>query len=528
MSGHGSRNGKTRSSIAEESAISVAKAKFDLLVVGGGINGAGVARDAAGRGLRTLLCEQHDLAAHTSSASTKLIHGGLRYLEFYDFRLVRKSLREREIVIDAAPHIVRPMRFVLPHDAHLRPVWMIRAGLFLYDHLARRRRLAGSEGVDLRRHPAGAPLDPRYTRGFVYSDAWVDDARLVVLTAMDAREHGATILTRTRCARLERTGDLWTATLERADGGEMRVEAAAVVNATGPWVDRFLDGSTPLPARRHPRIVKGSHIVVPRIFDHEFAYIFQAPDRRIVFAIPYQREFTLIGTTERDYQGDLATPAIEAPEVDYLLAMANRYFRGELTRADVRWTFAGLRPLLADPADVATSVTRDYLLDLEMQGPPLLSIYGGKLTTYRRLAEDVLDDLATRLGWPRRHWTAGATLPGGDIAGADFPAFLLEIRATYPRMPASLLERLAAAYGTRVRQVLEGAQSPSELGEEVLPGLHQHEIEYLRGEEWAVTAEDILYRRSKLALHLPVDAQARLDDWLARHPRADSTGPALV
>ena len=504
------------------------RGNYDLLVVGGGVNGAGVARDAAGRGLRTLLCEQHDLAAHTSSASTKLIHGGLRYLEFYDFRLVRKSLREREIVIDSAPHIVRPMRFVLPHDAHLRPAWMIRTGLFLYDHLARRRRLPGSEGVDLRRHPAGAPLAQRYTRGFVYSDAWVDDARLVVLTAMDARAHGARVLTRTRCARLQREGDRWLATLVRGDGSEMHVEASAVVNATGPWVDRFLDGSTPVPARRHPRIVKGSHIVVPRLFDHEFAYIFQSPDRRIVFAIPFEREYTLIGTTERDYKGDLATPGIETLEVDYLLAMANRYFRRELSHADVRWTFAGLRPLLADPADVATSVTRDYVIDVEETGPPLLSIYGGKLTTYRRLAEDVLDMLAVRLGWSRQHWTAKAALPGGDIAGADFGAFLRELRKAYPQMPAPLLGRLAAAYGTRVEQLLGVARSPRELGEEILPGLHQREVDYLRSEEWAVTAEDILYRRSKLALHLPADAATRLDDWLARHPRADSPAPALV
>lgn len=504
------------------------RSKYDLLVVGGGVNGAGVARDAAGRGLRTLLCEQHDLAAHTSSASTKLIHGGLRYLEFYDFRLVRKSLREREIILESAPHIVRPMRFVLPHDAHLRPAWMIRTGLFLYDHLARRRRLPGSEGVNLRRHAAGAPLAPRYTKGFVYSDAWVDDARLVVITAMDARAHGARILTRTRCARLERVGDCWLAALVRADGSEMQVEASAVVNATGPWVDRFLDGSTPVPARRHPRIVKGSHIVVARLFEHEFAYIFQAPDRRIVFAIPYEHEYTLIGTTERDYQDDLATPGIETPEVDYLLAMANQYFQRELKRSDVRWSFSGLRPLLADPADVATSVTRDYVLDLEDRGPPLLSIYGGKLTTYRRLAEDVLDELAARLGWSRKHWTEGAALPGGDMANADFGAFLDELRKAYPRLPAAMLGRLAAAYGTRVERLLGVARSIHELGEEVLPGLHQREIEYLRSEEWAMTAEDILYRRSKLALHLPPDSADRLDDWLARHPRPGSSQPALV
>jgi glycerol-3-phosphate dehydrogenase len=501
---------------------------YDLLVVGGGINGAGVARDAAGRGLRTMLCEQHDLAAHTSSASTKLIHGGLRYLEFYDFRLVRKSLREREIVLGSAPHIVRPLRFVLPHDEHLRPAWMIRAGLFLYDHLAERRRLPGSEGLDLRHHPAGAPLDARYTRGFAYSDAWVDDARLVVITAMDARERGATILTRTRCAELARTGDRWTATLAHADGGETLVEARAVVNATGPWVDRFLDGATPVAAHRHPRIVKGSHIVVPRLYEHEFAYIFQAPDGRIVFAIPFEHDFTLIGTTERDYSGDLATPAIEEAEVDYLLAMAGRYFRREIARADVRWTFAGLRPLLADPSDVATSVTRDYVLDLDAGGPPLLSIYGGKLTTYRRLAEDVVDDLAPRLGWPTRHWTAESTLPGGDIVDADVRTFLLDLRAEYAGMPAALMTRLADAYGSRARRVLGEAREPSDLGAEVLPGLYEREIEYLRTEEWAVTAEDMLYRRSKLALHLPADAAARLDEWLARHPHAGSASPALV
>jgi glycerol-3-phosphate dehydrogenase len=500
---------------------------LDLLVVGGGINGAGIARDAAGRGLRTLLCEQHDLAAHTSSASTKLIHGGLRYLEFYDFKLVRKSLREREIVLTAAPHICWPLRFVLPHDSHLRPAWMIRAGLFMYDHLARRRILPGSEGVDLRRHAAGAPLESRYTRGFVYSDAWVDDARLVVLTARDAHEHGATVATRTRCTRLERSADRWTATLTHADGGERQVTARAVVNATGPWVDHFLDEATPLPARAHPRQVKGSHIVVPKLFDHPFAYIFQGADGRIVFAIPYEHDFTLIGTTEMDYQGDLSTPTIAETEVEYLVTMANRYFKGDLSRQDVVWTFAGLRPLLADPKDRATSVTRDYVLDLDTNGPPLLSIYGGKLTTYRKLAEDVLDELAPSLGWPATHWTAAAPLPGGDMPDADFDGFLRDFRASVPWLPERLAQRLARSYGTRARKLLGDARSVDELGEEVLPGLHVREIDYLRREEWAVTAEDILYRRSKLALHVPAGSEARLDDWLARHPLAESTGAPM-
>ena len=502
-------------------------ASCDLLVVGGGINGVGLARDAAGRGLRTLLCEQHDLASHTSSASTKLIHGGLRYLEFYDFRLVRKSLREREVVLAAAPHICWPLRFVLPHDSYLRPGWMIRAGLFLYDHLARRRVLPGSSGVNLRRHPGGAPLEARYRKGFVYSDAWVDDARLVVITAMDAREHGATVLTRTRCAKLARDGERWSATLEREGGGTLEVEARAVVNATGPWVDRFVDGATPLRAARHPRQVKGSHIVVPKLFGHEFAYIFQGADGRIVFAIPYERDYTLIGTTEMDYAGDLSSPAIAETEVEYLLALANRYFSSDLARKDVVWTFAGLRPLLADPRDRATSVTRDYVLDLDTSGAPLMSIYGGKLTTYRRLAEDVVDALAPRLGCTAGPWTAGQPLPGGDMPRADFDAFLKELTARYPGLPGALLHRYARAYGTRAERILAGAASSADLGQEVLPGLHAAEIQYLRTEEWAVTAEDILYRRSKLALHVPADGPARLEAWLERHPAPAPTDAAL-
>jgi glycerol-3-phosphate dehydrogenase len=507
--------------------MSKAPGNYDLLVVGGGINGVGIARDAAGRGLRTLLCEQHDLAAHTSSASTKLVHGGLRYLEFYDFGLVRKSLHEREIVLDSAPHVAWPLRFVLPHDSHLRPAWMIRAGLVLYDHLARRRRLPGSEVVDLRTHPAGAPLEARYRKGFVYSDGWVDDARLVILNAMDAREHGARVLTRARCAKLERRGERWRATIERAAGRRLVVEARAVVNATGPWVDRFLEDATPVPARRRPRMVKGSHIVVPKLFDHPFAYLFQAPDGRIVFAIPYEGDYTLIGTTETDYAGDLATPAIGSGEIDYLLEMANRYFSTDLQRNDVVWTFAGLRPLLADPSDRATSVTRDYVLDLDRSGPPLLSIYGGKLTTYRKLAEDVVDELAPGLDGRSGHWTASRALPGGDMPNADFDAFLASFRARHPWLAAPLAERYARAYGTRAERILEGAARMQDLGHEVLPGLHAREIEYLRREEWAVTAEDILYRRSKLALHVPPGSETRLDDWLRRNPATEPEAPEL-
>lgn len=491
--------------------------EFDLLVVGGGINGAGIARDAAGRGLNVLLCEQHDLASHTSSSSTKLIHGGLRYLEYYDFKLVRKSLLEREIVIRSAPHIVWPLRFVLPHDRNLRPAWMMRAGLFLYDHLAERHLLPGSRGIDLRTHPAGAPLERRYRKGFVYSDAWVDDARLVVLTAVDAHEHGATVLTRTRCRSIRREGGAWTATLEQGHGQPV-VRARAVVNATGPWVAQFLDEASPVRAGHHPRMIKGSHIVVPRLYDHDYAYFFQAPDGRFVFTLPFVDDYTLIGTTERDYAGDLATPAIEAAEIDYLLAMANRYFSRDLARKDVVWTFAGLRPLLAKSTDDPKSVTRDYVLELDRNGPPLLSVYGGKITTYRKLAEDVVDELAPGLGVRRSHWTASAPLPGGDIPHADFDAFLAAAAARYPWLPAPLLRRYARAYGTRIERLLGTARDVAGLGAEILPGLYAAEVAHLRREEWAVTAEDILWRRTKLGLGLPPAAAATLDRWLAVHP----------
>jgi glycerol-3-phosphate dehydrogenase len=492
----------------------------DVLVVGGGINGAGIARDAAGRGLRTLLCEQHDLASHTSSASTKLVHGGLRYLEYYDFRLVRKSLREREVVLRSAPHLAWPLRFVLPHDSHLRPAWMIRAGLFLYDHLATRKALPGSDTVDLRRHPAGAPLDARYRKGFLYSDGWVDDARLVVSNAMDAHERGARILTRCACVRLERAGAEWIATLRLEDGSEQPVRARLVVNAAGPWVAEFLDHCSPSPAKHHPRQIQGSHVVVRRLFDHDYAYIFQAPDGRIVFAVPYERDFTLLGTTEREYVGDLARPAIAADEVRYLLDMANRCFARDLGEADVVWTFSGLRPLLAASTADPKSVTRDYVLDFDRSGPPLLSVYGGKLTTYRRLAEDVVDMLMPVLGASSPAWTATVPLPGGDMAGADFDAFLTRMRRRYPWLEAPLLERYARAYGTRMAQVLEGCAGMADLGGEVLPGVHVREINYLRAAEFARTATDILYRRSKLGLHLPAGSSARLDDWLAANPVA--------
>jgi len=496
------------------------KERCDVLVVGGGINGAGVARDAAGRGLSTVLCEQHDLASHTSSASTKLVHGGLRYLEYYDFILVRKSLQEREVLLAAAPHLAWPLRFVLPHDSHLRPAWMIRAGLLLYDHLARRKRLPASRAIDLRSHPAGQPLEARYRTGFEYSDGWVDDARLVAINAVDAHERGADVLTRTACVALQRDGDAWIATLRSATGAERTLRARLVVNAAGPWVAQFLDACTPTPARHHPRMIRGSHIVVRRLFDHEFAYIFQAPDGRIVFALPYEGEFTLIGTTESEYTGDLAHPAIAAAEQAYLVDMANRYFQRELSVQDVVWTFAGLRPLLAASQDDPKSVTRDYVLDFDRSGPPLLSIYGGKLTTYRKLAETVVNSIAPVLGNTVGAWTAPVPLPGGDMPDGDFERFLAEMRLRYHWLEPALLQRYARAYGTRMQRVLEGCLGTDDLGAEVLPGLHEREIAYLRSVEFAVTAEDILFRRSKLGLHLAAGSVAALDDWLSLSSRS--------
>ena len=493
----------------------------DLLVVGGGVNGTGIARDAAGRGLSVVLCEQDDLAAHTSSASTKLIHGGLRYLEEFHFALVRKALKEREVLLAAAPHIMHPLRFVMPHAAHLRPAWMIRAGLLLYDHLAARERLAASAAIDLRSHIAGEPLREGYRRGFVYSDGRVDDARLVVLNALDAQARGATVLTRTRCERLIAEPPSWRATLTSA-AGRWSVCARAVVNATGPWVSHFVAEATPLRTERKVRLVKGSHVVVPRLFAHRFAYIFQNEDRRIVFAIPYEQEFTLLGTTDADYLADPAAVTVEAAEIAYLCALANRYFRQPLTPAQVVWSYSGVRPLLADEASDPMSVTRDYALELERQPAPLLSVFGGKLTTYRRLAEDAVDLLGAALGSRGTPWTARALLPGGDLPRGSLAVFLRTLARRYPRLPGRLRLRYALAYGTRLERMLDGAVSPADLGDEILPQLYEREVEYLCREEFARTAEDILWRRSKLGLHLLKTDLSPLERWLADRERPNA------
>jgi len=468
-----------------------------------------------------LLCEQDDLAGHTSSASTKLIHGGLRYLEDFHFRLVRKALIEREVLLNAAPHIMRPLHFVMPHDAHLRPAWMIRIGLFLYDNLAPREHLAASAAIDLRSHIAGEPLAPRFQRGFVYSDGWTDDARLVVLNAIDAVQRGATVVTRTRCEKIEAVSGEWRASL--SDGRQLRtVQARAVVNATGPWVSRFVETSTPVRAAHRVRLVKGSHIVVPKLYSHRFAYIFQNQDRRIVFAIPYEREFTLIGTTDVDYSGEPQNVRIDEDEIRYLCAIASRYFTRGVSPKDVVWTYSGVRPLVNDEATDPSSVTRDYILELDRSPAPMLSVFGGKITTYRKLAQTAVDTLAQTLDCVRAPWTRSAKLPGGDLPHGSFAVFLRTLERKYPWLPLALRRRYAHSYGTRVDLVIGDATKLEDLGEEILPQLFAREAEYLFTEEFASSTEDILWRRTKLGLYLQGQPTQALDEWLAGRTGVDA------
>ncbi len=494
----------------------------DLLIVGGGINGAAIARDAAGRGLSVIVCEKDDLASHTSSASSKLIHGGLRYLEYYEFGLVRKALIEREVLLRSAPHIMWPMRFVMPHDRGQRPAWMIRAGLYLYDSLARREFLPDSESVNLRCHRAGSDLRAEFTRGFVYSDGWVDDARLVVLNAVAARERGAQIHTRTACSAVQREAGQWNATLTHADGSHSQVSARCLVNAAGPWASTFLQSATRSQAHQSLRLIKGSHIVVPRLFEHAYAYIFQHPDGRIVFAIPYEQDFTLIGTTDLDYQGDLDQVAISADEVTYLCQLSNRYFSKPITPDDVVWSFAGVRPLVQDEATKAAAATRDFRLEHDTDGAPLLTVFGGKITTARKLAEEAVNWIAPTLGNHARAWTAQACLPGGDLYGErptsksvlQFDQWLTSLRDAYLWLPAPLLQRYARAYGTRVHCLLSKCASLDDMGAEIVPGLYEVEARYLIEREWARSAADILWRRTKLGLHAGEGSAAVLDAWI--------------
>ncbi len=502
----------------------------DVLVVGGGINGAGIARDLAGRGWRVLLAEASDFAAHTSSSSTKLIHGGLRYLEYYEFSLVRKALQEREVLLKSAPHIMWPLRFVMPHDPAMRPAWMIRMGLFLYDHLARREVLPGSTGVQLRGSPLGQPLKAQYRRGFVYSDGWVDDARLVLLNALDAREKGAELLTRSPVTAVQRSASGWSATVSTPQG-ERRVQARALVNAAGPWAESFLR-SIARPAQgealatKSLRLVKGSHIIVRRCFAHDHAYIFQNPDKRIIFAIPYEQDYTLIGTTDVELAPDAlagyAKAQIDAQEIAYLCEQASRYFEKPVQPSDVVWSYAGVRPLLDDASGDPSAVTRDYLLESNTQGAPLLSVWGGKITTFRKLAEDAADLVGEMLGEQRQPWTERAHLPGGDLSAwigaaqrpdTDFERLVAAVQQRHAYLPPALTRRLCRAYGARISRVLGAATSLAELGPEVAPGLHEIELRYLQREEWACSADDVLWRRSKLGLHYSPAQCAAVAAW---------------
>jgi glycerol-3-phosphate dehydrogenase len=502
--------------------------RCDVLVVGGGINGAAIARDLAGRGLQVVLCEKDDLAQHTSSSSTKLIHGGLRYLEHREFLLVRKALAEREVLLKSAPHIMWPLRFVMPHDDGMRPAWMIRLGLFLYDHLARREVLRDSRGVNLRKHAAGVPLKPRYTQGFVYSDGWVDDARLVVLNAVDAHERGAQVLTRWNCTRAERGSQHWEVTLQSGQGETTKVTARALVNAAGPWAAQFLNAhcvhGPQAAAPRKLRLVKGSHIVVKQRFTHDHAYIFQNPDQRIIFAIPYEQHFTLIGTTDVEHLGPPGDLRIDESEITYLCEQASRYFEKPVLPSDVVWHYSGVRPLLdeegAGGSKSASQVTRDYALELTQDGAPLLSVWGGKITTCRKLAEESANLLAPLLGCNQGPWTHhNAPLPGGDLSAwireahrpdTDFSRFEQALAQKYPAQSRTLLHRLARAYGSRAAVILDEG-----LGAVVAGDLHEGELRYLHDHEWARSSDDVLWRRSKLGLHLSAQERQTVADWWA-------------
>ncbi|MFT8663790.1 glycerol-3-phosphate dehydrogenase [Acetobacter orientalis] len=490
---------------------------YDLLIVGGGVNGAGIARDAVGRGASVLMVEQDDLASYTSSASTKLIHGGLRYLEYYEFRLVKEALTERERLLKMAPHIMWPMRFVLPHSKLVRPAWMLKAGLFLYDHLASNMTLPKSRAIDFRTHSAGQPLKSDYTKGFVYSDGWVQDSRLVVLNAMDAAERGADVRTRTRLINATRQNGLWQAELEdRVTGQTTTVQARALVNAAGPWVARLLADTLKIPNSKSVRLVKGSHIIVPKVFDGPQAYIFQNPDKRIVFAIPYEQKFTLIGTTDIPWKEAPGKVGIAPDEISYLCESVNRYFKTAVKEGDVVWSYAGLRPLYDDASANASAVTRDYVLDLDTQdGAPLLSIFGGKITTYRKLAEHALEKLAPVLpAVAGKSWTANEVLPGGDIGDGGFDAALARLSRAAAWLPANLAWRLMRNYGSRAYEIIGEATSLQEMGTVLGGDLTTREVDYLIQREWARTAEDVLWRRSKLGLHLNEEEKRKVADYI--------------
>lgn len=490
----------------------------DLIVIGGGINGAGIAADAAGRGLSVLLLEAQDLACATSSASSKLIHGGLRYLEHYEFRLVSEALAEREVLLKMAPHIAFPMRFRLPHQPHLRPAWMIRTGLFLYDHLGKRTSLPGSKGL---RFGAESVLKPELTRGFEYSDCWVDDARLVVLNAQEVVERGGEVRTRTKVTRAWRENGLWVVEATDIDSGNtVTWRAKGLVNATGPWVKHFFDDGLQLKSPYGIRLIKGSHIVVPKAHNQPQSYILQNEDHRIVFVIPWLDDFSIIGTTDVEYQGDPKDVKIDDNEIDYLLKVYNDHFKQQLGRDDIVWTYSGVRPLCDDESDSPQAITRDYTLDIhDDQGKaPLLSVFGGKLTTYRKLAEHAMEKLARYYPSAGPAWTKNGTLPGGDIDG-DRDSYAAKLRRQYAWLPESLARRYARTYGSHSELILANAASLSELGEDFGHNLYEAELNYLVEKEWVVELDDAIWRRTKLGMWLDEAQQARVKAWLAQHAK---------
>lgn len=499
----------------------------DIVVIGGGINGSGIARDAAGRGFNVVLCEKGDLANATSSASSKLIHGGLRYLEQYEFGLVRGALAERETLLRIAPHIVRPLRFVLPHNAGLRPSWMIRCGLFLYDHLSRRSSLPGSHGIKLRTHPAGHPLDPTLSKGFEYSDCWVDDSRLTVLNALDATERGATVLVRHEVIAARHDAGRWIVE-GRNDEGPFSIHARALVNAAGPWAGEMLGTIASSTSRQKPtkglRLIKGSHIVVPRIGSGEFAYIFQHPDGRVIFVLPFEVDYSIIGTTDIAFKGDPADVKIDQSEIEYLCAAVNQYLASSVSPDDVVWSYSGVRALYDDGTENPSSVTRDYVLDLQggREGvPPVLSVLGGKITTYRLLAEEAMSKLVSVLGKSDDRWTANAALPGGDIEDGDMGRFRYQLEQDFAFLDASTLDRIARSYGTLSKRFLQGATCIEDMGTHYGCGLYEREVEYLVTREWATNAADVLWRRTKLGLHMTQTERQMLDARFAEDAALD-------
>ncbi|MDB5522390.1 MAG: eryB [Rhizobium sp.] len=492
----------------------------DLFIIGGGVNGAGIARDAAGRGLSVVLCEKDDLAQGTSSRSGKLVHGGLRYLEYYEFRLVREALIEREVLLESAPHIIWPMRFVLPHNPDDRPAWLVRLGLFLYDHLGGRKRLPGTRTLNLRTAPEGAPIKDQFVKAFEYSDCWVDDSRLVLLNALDAKARGAEVHTRTACSSVRRNGDLWDIeTTHTGTGAKSFYKARCVVNTAGPWVNDIIGRVAGLNSTRNVRLVKGSHIIVPKFWEGRQAYLVQNPDKRVIFINPYQNDLALIGTTDIPYEGRPEDVAPDPGEIEYLLKSVNRYFKQQLTSADIVHSFSGVRPLYDDNAENPSAVTRDYIFEVDAPDgkAPLLSVFGGKITTFRKLSEHALDRIQSFFPQMKPAWTKRGILPGGDMKGADFEQFLGDLKARYPWLTGALLKHYARLYGTRAHALIGDATSLQDLGKPFGPSFYEREAYFLIAEEWAETPEDILERRTKHGLHLSEAERHAFAAWFENH-----------